>query len=232
MPGLGAMPSLHPLLVHFPIALWLTALAFWTYALMRDDAGAWKAGRALLYLGTIAGIATLISGYLAAEALGHDSPGHDRVHVHRDYMIVTTALAALTAIAAWIARNRQGAGTRVLLLLGLGVTAGALTLGADRGGELVYRYGMGVSSEAPPAAEHGEHSHGDKRHDAAEQDAPKPETAGHHGPGQAERHRDPPAKAPPPSMPASAVSASAVPASAVPASTGHGHAPGRAPHGH
>lgn len=41
---------------------------------------------------------------------------------------------------------------------------GVMTIGADRGAELVFRYGIGVAGEAPPHSDGHDHSHGDHEH--------------------------------------------------------------------
>jgi uncharacterized membrane protein len=159
----GTLP-LHPMLVHFPIVLWLTAFAFTAFSLLRDHDEAWRAGVWLHILGTVGGLFTIVSGYLAAEQLGHDSPGHDLVHGHRDLMLVTMGVAVLASgIALWVDR-REKRSWRWMVMGLLGVVSLLTVLGADRGAQLVYRYGMGVMSEtieAPDATQDQDGGHGD-----------------------------------------------------------------------
>lgn len=160
MPGLSAAPNLHPMVVHFPIAFWLAAAGAWVIALLRSDEGAWRFGLWLHSLGLAGGALAVAFGFWATVKMGHDSPGHDLVHVHRDLMLWTTGLAVIVTAVGWW---KRGTGVRKLLT-GLSLLlAGLLSLGADRGAELVFRYGMGVAGEAPPAAGHA-HGHGDDEH--------------------------------------------------------------------
>jgi uncharacterized membrane protein len=151
-PGLAAALNPHPMLVHFPIALWLTALLFWTLALwLRRDA-LWDAGRWLLYLGSLGALAAVGTGLWAAEQLGHDSPGHELVHVHRNWMLLASALGLAVTIAAFATRRRAIPRARWLLSGLLSVVALLVMLGADRGALLVFRYGLGTTGGAPAAS--------------------------------------------------------------------------------
>ena len=96
LPGLFSAPNIHPMLVHFPIALWLTALLFWGLSFLSKGDSLFKVGRWLLYLGTLGAVATVFTGYQATSMMGHDAPGHELVHTHRNFMIVASILAAVT----------------------------------------------------------------------------------------------------------------------------------------
>jgi uncharacterized membrane protein len=151
-PGLAAALNPHPMFVHFPIALWLSALLFWTLALwLRRDA-LWDAGRWLLYLGSLGALVAVATGLWAAKQLGHDSPGHELVHVHRNWMLLASALGLAVTIAAFATRRKATPGARWLLSGLLSVVALLIVLGADRGALLVFRYGMGTTGEAPAAS--------------------------------------------------------------------------------
>lgn len=161
MPGLFSAPNLHPMVVHFPIAFWLGALLFWTIGVIRPAGQAARVGRWLLYLGTLGGLVAVAFGYWATSKMGHDTPGHDLVHVHRDWMLVTTGLAvALSGLAWW--KRSAGRSWRFTLLVGLIALSGTLAVGADRGAELVFRYGMGTAGEVPPESDGHDHDHGEE----------------------------------------------------------------------
>ncbi len=172
LPGLAAVENVHPLIVHFPIALWSVALLFWALGL-RGRAELWRTGRWLVYLGALAGLAAVATGLLAADRIGHDTPGHDLVHVHRNFMIAATALGSATAVLAWAWRERGEPRVRAVLLAGLALTAAVCALGADRGALLVYGHGVGThlakSAEPAPATEaEGHHDHEEHDHEEHE----------------------------------------------------------------
>ena len=55
LPGFAAVRDVHPLIVHFPIALWSAELLFWASSL-RGREEFWSAGRWILYLGVLSGL--------------------------------------------------------------------------------------------------------------------------------------------------------------------------------
>jgi uncharacterized membrane protein len=163
LPGLAGNADIHPMFVHFPIALWPTALAFYAFGVFKDHEGARQAGRWMLYAGTAAAAVAIATGFLAADRLGHDSVGHDAVHVHRNFMIAAALVAAGAAGGAKLAVARASKRLQIVAVIVLSAAVGVATLGADRGAHLVFGMGVGVSTEPPPAAkpahDHGGHHH-------------------------------------------------------------------------
>lgn len=156
LPGFSNAPDFHPIVVHFPIVFWVTATLLWLYALARDSQTAWDFGLLMQIFGVIAAAVTIATGFLATAKTGHDGPGHDLVHVHRDIMIYTSIYALLvTSLAVW---KRYGSRATKAVLFALSILlVGALIYGADRGAELVFRYGIGVANETPPPSDHHHH---------------------------------------------------------------------------
>lgn len=169
-PGAHGAPNLHPMFVHFPIVLWLTALLVWSVAIIRRHDDAWRFGRWLLYLGTLGAAAAVLSGYVATERMGHETPGHDLVHLHRDIMLVASGLAAAATLAAFLLRRATSRRARLTQLALLAAGAAVMIVGADRGAGLVMRYGIGTAGERPPAEhhEHGEHDEHDEHDEGVE----------------------------------------------------------------
>ena len=150
MPGLVAYSDLHPLLVHFPVALFPTALLFAIVAL-RD---AWPLGRMvrpLLFVGTLSTIPAMLAGFAAQDRIAH-GPG-SLVAVHRTWMLWTTGLAFLISAATlaldrWRVRRgrkerRDTRGSRLALVGGLLIVNCVLGLGADRGALVAIRLHQG-----------------------------------------------------------------------------------------
>lgn len=165
-PGMTALKNnLHPLIVHFPIAFFIGALAMEAMAVFRDEkfhfAATW-----MLYLGTISALIALPTGFIAEELAaqtdprGHSAPGHELVHVHRTWMVSTTGVGVLlTGYLFWINARSKWRSQRWALLAGLVVLSAMVSMGADRGGQLVYEFGTGVNPEvlAKPAEEDDHH---------------------------------------------------------------------------
>lgn len=172
LPGMAALKNnLHPLLIHFPIAFFVGALIMEGAAVLRDEkfhfAATW-----MLYLGTFAALATLPTGFIAANIIaetdprGHDAPGHAFIHVHRNWMVASTLIAAaLSTYLFWVNQWGKWLSHRWGLLIGLMVLSAVVGLGADRGGRLVFEFGVGVDpaiiKEIPHPEGAEDHHHDD-----------------------------------------------------------------------
>ena len=153
LPALQSLQNVHPLFVHFPIALILVALfseAIWWVS--KNDHFR-RFTTYLLYLSALSATAAVISGYIAANGLGHGTPGHDFVHEHRDVMLWMGGLLGVTTLAMLLVRSFREGKWRRLLIVPLFVISGLLVYGADKGGRLVFEYGVGVKTVSEKAAQ-------------------------------------------------------------------------------
>ena len=144
LPGLRAALNFHPLFVHFPIVLWLAALLFESLAVCRKSDEMQRMAARMLYLGTLAAIVTVLSGLAAQESV---PPGDAQrtMSIHETLMLLATSVAAGLCLFAFFTRKNFTAQMRRLMLLGLIVLGVLLTIGADRGDQLVYGYGSAVN---------------------------------------------------------------------------------------
>lgn len=149
---MALMPTaIHPMLVHFPLALLPTAALFATYAVWKREAWAWKSAIALLALGSIAGLAAVATGlydHLAYESLSGTRVWTE-IEVHEYLALAAEGLHL--ALLAWWWRARASLATDVrrqrlfVALLWLGTVL--LVATGYVGGRLVFEHGLGVSSE-------------------------------------------------------------------------------------
>lgn len=146
-PLLGSLNYVHPILVHFPIAL---LVASWGL----DIAGRrWPAlhasGWITLLLGALATVPATISG-LIAHIPYEESSAIEAIENHQYLAFATTAFFLALAFWRWRALRRGtelGGGGRYLGLALLGLLLLVLT-GAN-GGYLVYELGLGVERLTP-----------------------------------------------------------------------------------
>jgi uncharacterized membrane protein len=158
LPGISSMPNIHPLLVHFPIALFtfFVLIEFLAAVFKKAD---WRVlSGYLLYLGTFSVIFTVIAGFVAADTVPHGHDVHAIMENHEQIGVSILILSVL--LSAWQAMAKSIQGTAHVLFLGLaGLLLGLVVLGADLGGVMVYKYGVAV--QAVPVPEGGfMHEHG------------------------------------------------------------------------
>lgn len=147
---MNPLPGWHPLVVHFPIALVLSATALLLAArLLRNDlaAAAATVGTWNLCLGAVAALFALGSGLGAVLDLDVSAAVHQAISVHVKWAMLTTLLLVLLSV--W-----RGAGTASrsrpswIFLIVLIAASSALSYTAYRGGKNVYEYGVGVKKIA------------------------------------------------------------------------------------
>jgi uncharacterized membrane protein len=147
-------PSLHVLLVHFPIALICLAPIFDLACLIfRNRVWLDRAATALYLMGTIGAGAAYLAGERAAKALGDLSvSAESAVADHEGSATITLiALVIVTLVrlwVSWLSRNDRRISFGIFRIAAIPVVLVAvalLALTADRGGRLVYGHGLGVS---------------------------------------------------------------------------------------
>ena len=148
----GWAPNIHPLLVHFPIALLITAAAV--------DVVAWalrrnvflRHGATLLYvLGTFGAIAAYLTGRAASQTIWMPGMAQAALGEHWAWAFRTVWFFAIVTFARLVLLrpSRHGAGHSLVAafaLVGL-VGIGLLIETGDRGGRLVYQHGVGTARE-------------------------------------------------------------------------------------
>ena len=148
------VPNWHPLFVHFPLALVVTAAAALTLARwlpggrMAESVATW--GTWNLCAGAVGVYVALGSGLAAVIGLNVDAAARHAVTSHVKAAVVTTLL--VTCVAVWrgagaAARSRPS----MMFLLVLWAATVALIVTGYRGGQNVFQHGIGVVTEAAKA---------------------------------------------------------------------------------
>lgn len=139
-------PNVHPVLVHFPIALLVMALALDLMAVMSPQAFTRRA-TGLYLLGAILLLATYLSGRDAGATVFTPGMAHGVVMAHWDLAMWTTIYFWGLSLARVLLRARLSSGHRLpraVFLIAGSCGVALLTMTAERGARLVYEYGVGV----------------------------------------------------------------------------------------
>ena len=156
LPGVSEMANVHPLLVHFPIALLTAFLVVELLMVIFKKGNLESVASWMLYLGTLGAMAAVAAGWIAAESIPHGSAVHDVMETHETIGFSVLALAVVLSLWRLFAGAPGSVMGRALHLFLAFVMVGLLTAGADLGGLMVYKYGVAV--KAVPQPENHDHS--------------------------------------------------------------------------
>jgi len=149
-------PSLHVLVIHFPIALLALAPVFDIGCMvLRDRVWLDRAAAALYGVGTIGAGAAYLTGKQAAAAVAELSPAAESaIADHESLAVLTLVNLAMVTLARvgviWLARHDRRVTIGVFRLVAIPIAIAGLfmlALTADRGGRLVYTHGVGVTPQ-------------------------------------------------------------------------------------
>ena len=170
------LPNWHPIFVHFTVALMSVAALCFLFAHLfqgsqsRDqllNVAKWN-----FWIGSLSAIATVLAGWYAFNTVNHDTPSHTAMTMHRNWALVT--LVVILILDGWLWRIQKVRTTGITNSFAVVLIVLLCLLGSTawQGGELVYRYGLGVMSL--PAAGGGDghdHDHGDSHTDSMPHEA-------------------------------------------------------------
>lgn len=145
-PGIHALPNIHPLVVHFPIALFTSFLFLELIAIIRRSEKAFYAASWTLYLGVVFAVTAILFGMQAALTVPHGGIVHTIIDQHESYAITATGIAAILSLWRSVAGERLLGLTlaRCVHLLMAVLMVVFIFLAADLGGLMVYKFGVGV----------------------------------------------------------------------------------------
>jgi len=142
-------PNIHPLIIHFPIALWLVAVLFDLISLVRSKDWLRKSAVTIYGLAAMGALVAFFSGKQAIDLVAIPFQGEVTASNHSDWGHYTlyffVAYAVIRLVAYWRQWDNKKAVAILFLLLGI-VGAGMVAKTADLGGKLVYKYGVGIKN--------------------------------------------------------------------------------------
>ena len=139
------MESVHPLVVHFPIALLLTALLLDFIAVGLKRPAFHRLALWNLTLGTLGAGAAVLTGLRAEDAAKHSFEIWRILELHQRLGITTLILGIMVTSWRWWKRDQLSRRARVLTMAGMLAMASTISVGAYLGGRMVYEFGVGGS---------------------------------------------------------------------------------------
>ncbi len=160
---LDIIPNWHPILVHFTVAfissLGLLQVALWLKPKSEKLPELFFMQQILMVVSTISVVLTVFTGWLAFNSVAHDTPSHLAMTDHRNWALGTAGVFLVSSFIYFIRPNMRTSLVGVLLI----ASASLVAITGFKGGEVVYRYGLGVMSLPEVSAGGGDghdHEHG------------------------------------------------------------------------
>ncbi len=177
------IPNWHPILVHFTVALYAIATLLFILGYLANKnewarkftGNEWpqkftNAAYLNLWLGALITLLTVAAGFYAYNTVAHDEPSHLAMTNHKNWALTTASFFWIVAIWS-IFKYRAGKQVGLLFVTAMLIGSGLVGITGFKGGEVVYRFGLGVmslpktDSHRHPGAEggsdHGADGHGD-----------------------------------------------------------------------
>ncbi|MEQ9424080.1 MAG: DUF2231 domain-containing protein [Cyclobacteriaceae bacterium] len=140
-------PNIHPLIIHFPIVLWIVAVFFDSLSLFLAKSWLRNMTITLYGLGTLSSLAAYFSGKQAIDIVSVPMQGELTAGSHSDWGLYTLLYFGLYAVIRLFLFSKQWDRQKliaiILVLTGL-VGMGLIAKTADLGGKLVYKYSVGI----------------------------------------------------------------------------------------
>jgi len=146
--GLNELINIHPLFVHFPVALLLTTGAFYALGHVTKKEELFSAGKWVLYFGTLSAALAVWTGLEAAKTAPHIRNVHETLMVHQYIGFTVLGLSTILSACVYFSKANIPVKGRRLFLIGLVILALLIMQGADLGGRMVFLNGVGVGRKS------------------------------------------------------------------------------------
>jgi len=140
-------PGIHPLIIHFPIALLSLAVGLTALAVIYSREWITNSTLSLYVLGTLGALVSFISGRSAADSIGLNLKAEVAIGTHSNWALYTLIyFGVFTCIYYGVMFILKKESILFKIILAVLAVGGFLLLGqtAEYGGRLVFEYGLGV----------------------------------------------------------------------------------------
>jgi len=134
-------PHLHPMVVHFPVTLFIMALVFELASIVVKNENIHKAA---IYMYVVAALITPLvvrTGIWEAEKIGLSHPLLDQ---HRNFALWLMWISLASLPVLWFLKKEFSKYFRIVFMIFLMSATVLVSLAGDKGGRMVFEYGVGV----------------------------------------------------------------------------------------
>jgi len=157
------VPNWHPVFVHFTVALLTVSSTLFLVSHFASDwqhrQTAFKVAEWNFWIGSTVTVATALAGWYAYNTVAHDTPSHAAMTLHRNWALGTLTMLGILAFWLWSSRHRETNKSSSPFVIVVVLLLGLLGTTAWHGGEVVYRYGLGVMSMPKSEGDGHDHEH-------------------------------------------------------------------------
>ncbi|MBL7995572.1 hypothetical protein JNM05_09375 [bacterium] len=101
------MQNIHPMLIHFPIALFLTAVVFELVSFVRKNEALENTASNLFILSAIAFVASAITGLLAENSVPHSEEAHHIMQDHKLFQLIATGSSVFIVLLILFVKKKN-----------------------------------------------------------------------------------------------------------------------------
>ncbi len=130
---------LHPLIVHFPIALFITAFGLEVLSLIFKKESLHQTAWCNYILGIVAAVAAVLAAWWDKVEVKHPV-----FYTHRNLAYVTLGIALASGVILPLVKRKSKKAFRVIFFIFLVLFTCLVSITGYYGGRLVYEYGVGV----------------------------------------------------------------------------------------
>ena len=140
------MPNIHPMMIHFPIALIITTLVVDVLGVALRKKSFTVAGTITTAGALIGAIVAVLTGLFAEDSSWIPGAAHEILETHELFGFIALGVIAMMAVMRLALHDRLTGGLRWLMILMGTIATGVIIFGAYLGGEMVYNHGAGVKA--------------------------------------------------------------------------------------
>ena len=135
------MHLLHPKVIHFPIALFLSAMGMEVLSLIFKKDNLHRTALHMYILATVITPFVVLTGLQEAE---HLHLSHPILTIHRNFALLTMWGSLVSLPVFWLAKKKGEKVLRIIFIIFLLMLAVFVSIAGHNGGRMVYEYGVGT----------------------------------------------------------------------------------------